>query len=162
MQIRPARPEDLASLEALFEQVDAHHRERLPERFRAGTGPARSHDHLLGLIHDPASAVLLADEAGDALGFVQLAVRDTPALPLFVPRRFAVIDNLVVAAHARRRGVGRALMAEADAWARGRGASTTELSVYAINDEAIAFYRALGYHVISYRMSRDVAAPPVS
>ena len=47
-------------------------------------------------------------------------------------------------------------MTEADAWARDRGATAIELTVYAVNDEATAFYRALGYSVLSCRMSREI------
>ena len=97
--------------------------------------------------------MLLAEDATAALGFAQVALRQ-PELPLFVPRRFVVVDSLVVAARARRRGVGRALMTEATAWARKRGATSVELTVYALNKEADAFYRALGYRVLMYRLER--------
>jgi ribosomal protein S18 acetylase RimI-like enzyme len=155
MQIRAAGANDLATIETLFEELDAFHRVRMPERFRASAGPPRSPEHLLKLLQDP-SAILLAEDDADALGFVHLAVRDAPEVPLFVPRRFVVVENLVVAERARRRGVGRELMAEANAWARSRGATALELGVYALNADANAFYRALGYDVLLYRLSRPV------
>jgi ribosomal protein S18 acetylase RimI-like enzyme len=156
MEIRAATERDLGTLEALFEELDGQHRERLPTRFRAPTERARSHEHLLGLLAKPSTILI----AGD-LGFVHVVLRDALAAPIFVPRRFAMIDNLVVAARARRRGIGRALVAAADEWARQRGATDVELAVYAINDEALAFYRALGFADLVYRLTRS-CVPSVS
>ncbi len=156
MQIRAATTSDLRSLEQLFDEVDAHHRVLLPERFRAPDGPARSEQHLLGLVTGPDSAVLLADDGGDAIGFATVLVRDPPPVPVFVPKRIGVVDSLGVARRARKRGVGRALMAAAEAWLRERGARDLELTVYEANPEAIAFYEAIGYRLLSRRMIRTL------
>ena len=51
---------------------------------------------------------------------------------------------LAVAPDARRGGMGRALMAAAEAWLRGRGAPKLQLMVRHDNAEALAFYAALG------------------
>jgi len=156
MQIRAAEPADLVSIAALFAELDALHPERLPERFAAPTGTARSGDHLLGLVQAPTGALLLAEADGEVVGLVHLVLREAPALPVFVPRRFAVVEDLVVAVRARRRGIGRALMAAADAWARDRDAVSIELTVYDVNHEAAAFYRALGFRVDSCRLARAI------
>jgi ribosomal protein S18 acetylase RimI-like enzyme len=156
MIVRPATPTDLATLEALFEEVDAYHRVRLPDRFRAPQGPARAHDHLLGLVQGPDCAVLLAEDGRDALGFVTVQVRDTPAVPVYVPRRIGVIDSLGVRERTRRQGVGRVLMVAAEAWVGERGADDLELTVPEANREAVAFYEALGYRLLSRRMSRKL------
>ncbi|WEK41597.1 MAG: GNAT family acetyltransferase [Candidatus Sphingomonas colombiensis] len=52
---------------------------------------------------------------------------------------------LAVAPEARRTGLGRALMAAAEAWLRERGAPKLQLMVRNGNEEALAFYRALGF-----------------
>ena len=156
MQIRAATPPDLSVLEKLFAEVDAHHRVLLPERFRAPDGPVRTEQHLLGLVTSSDSAVLLADDDGDAVGFATVVVRDTPPVPVFVPGRVGVVDTLGVAARARRRGVGRMLMAAAEAWLRERGARDLELTVYEVNADAIAFYESLGYRLLSRRMARTL------
>jgi ribosomal protein S18 acetylase RimI-like enzyme len=61
------------------------------------------------------------------------------------PSRRAHIDSIVVAAAARRRGVGRLLVADVESWARGRGANEVILTVWAGNREAEGFYDALGF-----------------
>jgi GNAT superfamily N-acetyltransferase len=56
-----------------------------------------------------------------------------------------VLDNIAVAQAFRRRGVGSALIREAERWVRAQGASWLELGVYEFNQEARAFYQSLGY-----------------
>ena len=52
---------------------------------------------------------------------------------------------LAVAAGARRQGLGRALMAAAEAWLRAAGAPKLQLMVRSDNAAAVGFYTALGY-----------------
>jgi [ribosomal protein S18]-alanine N-acetyltransferase len=59
--------------------------------------------------------------------------------------------NLGTALEARRRGVGRALMEEAHATGRRRGASVSTLEVRRSNAPAIALYRGLGYREVGVR-----------
>jgi len=151
MDIRVATEKDLDTIEALFEDLDALHRDRLPNRFRAPTEPARSREHLNGLFIEP-SAILIADDTG----FIHVTLREPPPLPIFVPRRFVRIENIIVAARARRRGIGRALFAAAESWAKDRGATELELTVYTANHEALAFYRALGFTDLAARLARAV------
>jgi ribosomal protein S18 acetylase RimI-like enzyme len=70
-----------------------------------------------------------------------------------------MVQELVVAEDSRRRGLGRALMARAHAWAEERGLTDVELSVYAFNGAAIALYEQLGYVVVSHRMARRLSNP---
>ena len=51
---------------------------------------------------------------------------------------------LAVSPEHRRKGLGRALMAAAEAWLRERGAPKIQLMVRADNDAALGFYEALG------------------
>ncbi len=51
---------------------------------------------------------------------------------------------LAVSPDHRRAGLGRALMAAAEAWLRARGAPKLQLMVRGGNSEALAFYEALG------------------
>jgi ribosomal-protein-alanine N-acetyltransferase len=59
--------------------------------------------------------------------------------------------NLGTALEARRRGVGRALMEEAHALGRRRGAALSTLEVRRSNAAAIALYRGLGYRQVGIR-----------
>jgi ribosomal protein S18 acetylase RimI-like enzyme len=52
---------------------------------------------------------------------------------------------LAVAPGARRRGLGRQLMAAAEGWLTSRGVGKLNLMVRSGNEEAAAFYQAIGY-----------------
>ena len=97
----------------------------------------------------PPLALVAAGERGTVSGFLSLRIYETPADPTMVPRRRAHLETLVVAAAHRRPGIGRRLMAEATAWARGQGAVEMVLTVWAGNAAADAFYERLGYRVLS-------------
>jgi len=88
------------------------------------------------------SLVLLArDEHGEALGFTQL-------YPLFSSVRMVrtwLLNDLFVAAPARRRGVARALLEAAAVHAKKLGAASLSLSTAHDNLPAQALYEALGW-----------------
>ena len=152
--IREAVASDYDELCDVFDEGDALHRENLPRVFQKPMGAPRSRDYVLGLIADERVGFFVA-QAGDRLaGLVCVRLREAPELPICVRRRYAVIDNVVVKEAFRRAGVGRALVERAREWAVAKGADSIELNVWEFNQEAIAFYRALGYETASRKMSK--------
>jgi ribosomal-protein-alanine N-acetyltransferase len=110
-----------------------------------------------GFAH-PWSRDLLARELGQAWSHVLLAVEGDGKAELVVGYVvfWLVHDevhvlNLGTALEARRRGVGRALMEEAHAIGRRRGASVATLEVRRSNAPALALYRGLGYRQVGVR-----------
>ena len=140
----------------MFDEVDALHRDHLPHFFRKPTGPVREQAYYQGLITDENIGLLLAEVNGSAVGFVHGVVTDTPAIPILVPRRYAIIDSIGVTSGFRGGGIGRMLMERIHAWAVAKGASAIELNVHAFNSGAISFYRKLGYETVSQRMGRSL------
>lgn len=152
IEIRPAKPEDYDDLCALSEQVDALHRQHLPHLFRKPPGPAREREFVLGLLADPDKGLFVAEAAGLVIGFVVVEACESPPIPIFEPRTFAVVHDLVVHQRFQRTGIGRRLMERAHRWAAAKGAATVELTVYDFNTTAQAFYESLGYGTQSRRM----------
>jgi len=101
-------------------------------------------------------AVFGAD-AGDGalLGWVHVCAR-----LLLIDPPSAFVEGLVVAPGERRRGVGRALMAAAEDWARDRGALVIRLRSAATREDAHAFYRELGYHQAEPALGFEKPLPP--
>ena len=84
--------------------------------------------------------IVAEDSAGAIAGWLQAHAAH------IVESGFRVeITGLVVAAEARRRGVGRALVAEAERWARSRSAEAVVVRSNVQRSESHAFYPALGY-----------------
>lgn len=93
------------------------------------------------LLASPEHEVLVAeDAAGRVVGWIHA----------FVSRRlesepFAELGGLVVAAAHRGQGVGRALVAGAEAWAAGRGMAKLRVRSRASRSGAHRFYERLGF-----------------
>ena len=132
--IRRAGTADLTALVPLF---DAY------RRFYGQPGdPARAEAFLRERLANGESVVLLAERAGEAVGFTQL-------YPLFSSVRTArtwLLNDLYVAGHARRAGIARALLDAAAAFARADGARGLMLETMRDNAPARALYRAAGWH----------------
>jgi ribosomal protein S18 acetylase RimI-like enzyme len=88
------------------------------------------------------SLVLIADELGaDAVGFVQLY----PSFSSVNAARIYILNDLFVAANARRRGTGALLLRSAAEHARASGAVRLKLSTQVTNLSAQRLYTALGW-----------------
>lgn len=82
------------------------------------------------------------------IGTAVVGVLETHAIPfVFHDAPTLRIATLVVTAGARRLGVGRALVAEAEAQAERLRAKVIELTTAAHRADAHAFYRALGFEL---------------
>lgn len=124
------------------------------ERF-ADLRPAPSPEWVRGqfaelLDQDPEAAgrtrCRVAEREGVVVGFLTAVLRDAPEGGL---ERFdgplVYVSDVAVDARVRRQGVGRALMDDAEGWARERGACALTLNVRHGNP-ARSLYEELGYH----------------
>ena len=160
LRVRPATVDDHPALARLQRDLDAIHARVQPGFFRASVdGPGESQrtlEWVRAALGDPHAALIVADEEGVVVGAIRLRLWDSPEDPTVTPARRVNVESLVVASTARRRGIGRALMAEADRWARARGATQVVLTVWEGNDTAERFYRALGFGDASHVLARDL------
>jgi len=138
----------------LFDEADAPHRENLPRVFRRPRGAVRDIDYVLGLIANEAVGFFVAQVGDRLVGLICVMIKESPEIPILVPRRYAVVDSVVVKEEFRRAGIGRALMEKAHEWAVAEGTDSIELNVWEFNRDAIEFYKALGYETASRRMSK--------
>ena len=81
---------------------------------------------------------------------------EVPDVPALTPRRYAMVQELVVAQSHQRRGIATRLMTEAHRWARDRGVTEVGLSVYEFNQAALRLYHRLGYSTVSRRLARKL------
>jgi len=156
ISVREATVDDYRALCGLFEEIDALHRGHLPHLFRKPGGPPRELDYYSGLIADENIALFVAEAGGELVGAVHVMVRESPEFPILVPRRYAVVESIVVKSGFQNHGIGRTLMEQMQAWAAAKGAAAIELNVYEFNHTAIAFYESLGYQAVSRKMSKDL------
>ncbi|RCV49817.1 GNAT family N-acetyltransferase [Marinitenerispora sediminis] len=91
---------------------------------------------------DPQRSVLVAERRGQIIGTLDLIV---VANLTHDAQPWAIVDNVVVDAACRRRGVGRALVEEALNRAAEAGCYKIELLSHESRTGAHAFYRAMGF-----------------
>lgn len=128
ISLRPARPTDAAAIAALFTD----------EGYPAGPSDIATR---LEHFSTPQSRVIMAEHDEAILGFIAIH-----AMPRFEHDDWIVrILALVVDAGARERGVGRALMGEAERIALEMGAAFVELTAGHHRPEARHLYESLGY-----------------
>jgi ribosomal protein S18 acetylase RimI-like enzyme/predicted enzyme related to lactoylglutathione lyase len=151
---RRATVEDLRAICELGQVVNLLHHQAWPQVFAPASDLARDESHWLQSLLGEASATFVAVEAGLIVGFVTVSVGDENH-PLLQPVRFARIGSLCVAERSRGRGIGRALMAEAESWAAGHGATDLRLHVWKFNADALRLYEELGYEVRSLSMGKE-------
>ena len=126
--LRPASDADAERIAALFTD----------EGYPAGSSAIVAR---LARFSGPESQVVVADREGEVVGFIAVH-----AMPRFEHDDVVVrILALVVDAGARERGLGHQLMAEAERFARERGAAFVEVTAGRHRPEAHRLYEALGY-----------------
>jgi GNAT superfamily N-acetyltransferase len=96
-------------------------------------------------------AVLVAADADGVAGVITVR-----ASTHFTGERDGYIGELVVAERTSRHGIGRALIAAADAWARDHGLRNLTLHTGSFNSNARAFYAALGFAEEEVRLARPI------
>lgn len=137
--ISPAHAQDLPALVAILAQDEQGGH---GDHWSLARAPAYA-EALREVLAEPGSILRVArDSAGQPLGLLHLLVHRI--LPGGGPRVAQVI-SLFVAAQARGQGVGAALLADAEALARARGASVVSLVSNKVRLDAHRFYRAQGY-----------------
>jgi len=158
--IRPAVLADYEALCALWEELDEHHRRVRPDLFRPPTGPRRELAWVKALIEGPDSAILVAGAARGRLSGLAVVQLETPAEIRFrIQPLFVQVDNLVVAAADRRRGIGAALISACADWSRSRGIERLELKMLEFNQGARRFYEAMGFVTARRWMSLELDRP---
>jgi GNAT superfamily N-acetyltransferase len=155
MQFREARADDLEAICLLGDEVNALHHLAEPHVFAPGGDPQRHRAHWLSGIAQESATTFVAVDAEQIVGFVSVSVGEE-SHSLMQPMRFGRIGTVGVRQECRGRGVGRQLMALAEAWAASRGCAEVRLTVGAFNARAEQLYGELGYAVRSKQMVRSI------
>ena len=142
--VRRGRPGDAAALVALAEAVGSEPEGWLiSERRWRSAGDERR--YLKAVRRHPDAAVFVAEAETEIVGRLSVSRDPHPA------SRHVADLGLMVAASARRQGVGWALLDQAAAWARSSDVRKLELHVFPHNEPAIRLYEKFGFVREGYR-----------
>lgn len=154
--LRDAIIDDYEALCALFTQVDRIHADAQPTIFRHAPTPARSREFVQAILDDPDACLVVAEQNAAVIGVAEAAIRRPPNLPIIVEVGRVHINDIVVDENHRGAGVGTALLAHIEAWARTRGVRRVELNVWEFNTPARDLYERLGYHTLHRTLSKTL------
>lgn len=156
IRIRNAVSKDVQALYALFSAVDQLHREAHPEIFKQAEFPEEIKEYYRSCIADPETIIIIAEDNHQIIGGLICNLETTHNIPIFVPRKYACIENITVSSSYRHQGVGKRLIQAAQKWASKRGANMIELTVWEFNQDAANFYQELGFKTYRRRMVKNI------
>jgi len=126
--VRPARPDDVVAISLLLTELGYP------------TTPEEVPSRLAGY-DSPDYAVFLAESHDEVVALIGLHLLSS----LHVAMPACYISGLIVSERARRQGIGRKLLSEAETWARAHGCNRITVTSANHRDGAHAFYEASGF-----------------
>jgi GNAT superfamily N-acetyltransferase len=150
--LRPLKPDDRDFVLALAERLAAVGNP--PWRDRDAMRAFHYHyaEQLLGARGPDQLALVAEDGSGNRLGVMHVGGERSG----LTGEAQGYLATLAVAEGAEGHGVGRALMAAAEEWAREKGYRLLALEVFAGNTHAREFYRRLGYQEETLKLVKEL------
>lgn len=143
--IREYRENDLSAVRDCIAELQDFERE-IDDRLRPGASMAAEFlSRMIDRCRDCVGTILVAEYESAVVGFATILTRvpfeelDDP------PGEYAIVTDLIVRGGFRRRGLGAALLAEAERYAREAGTSELRIAVLSANRVAAALYRRAGF-----------------
>ncbi len=134
ISIRPGLPDDLTRIAQLIRELAEYEKLSHAVRF----DEAELGRHLFG--PSPKAEVLIGEADAEPQGFALFF----PTFSTFEGKAGIWLEDLYVRPHARRKGLGKALLLKVAQIAKERGCARFEWSVLNWNAPSIGFYRGLG------------------
>lgn len=140
--IRPAGQSDLAAAVRLWRLLQDEHEAVEPRLRRSRSAEKRWCTDYRAWVRSATHAVLVAEVDGEIVGLAT-AHPYWPA-PVYEERLEIYVNELVVDASWRGRGIGRRLVEDLILWAREQGVGQLRAGVLAAKPDALTFWRRVG------------------
>ena len=155
MSVRFAKEAELERINALRKQVNDLHVKGKPEIFKPGF-PKELADHIYTIWNDPEQRIVVCERSGEICGFAVLHRIIRPETPFMFERDFLDIDEFCVDEAHRRTGVATEMIAFIRAYAKEQGFQRIELNMWEFNQDALAFYEAVGFSTYRRYMEMQI------
>lgn len=155
--IRPATRDDEAALGRYGGALMRQHHAFDPLRFIMVERPEAGYGRfLVSQVGDEESLVLVAERAGEIVGYVYAGLEPMSWVELRAPCGF--VHDIFVDPDARRQGIAGRLMRAAIEWVGSKGLPRVILSAAAVNEGAQQLFESLGFRRTMVEMTREVDA----
>ncbi|RVX42514.1 ribosomal protein S18 acetylase RimI-like enzyme [Nonomuraea polychroma] len=144
IEVRPATPEDAATLARLNDFVHALHVNERPDVFH----PPSSAEELVSLFGSflarENALAFVADSSEGPVGYVTATIHQRPGDVLTHPRSFVFLEHIAIDPAVARTGVGAALVESVRVAGKDAGCTSLLTDVWDFNRPALAFFGASG------------------
>jgi ribosomal protein S18 acetylase RimI-like enzyme len=155
MRIRQAVFADALALSSLCMDVQNLHVEHHPGVFKMPQSEDFAASFFEGLLLDPAARIFIAEEGDQAVGYLFCKLVEREENPFTFAARILYIDQIAVRPAVHRRGVGTALMQQAESLAKEWDVQRIQLDSWDFNANAHAFFEGRGFQKFHFRFWRQ-------
>jgi GNAT superfamily N-acetyltransferase len=156
VDIRHATSSDSLILSSLCGDVQRLHSEHYPDIFKM----PQNHDFAVSffdeMLADPAVSIFIAEENREAIGYIFCKLIERPESPFTFAMRSLLVEHISVRPAARGKGVGTALMKQAEILAKALAVQRIQLDSWDFNADAHSFFERLGFQRFNFRFWRPV------
>ena len=156
MNIRRAVPKDNVLLSSLSVDVQRLHAKNHPDIFKMPQNDDFAVTFFDEMLIDPLTRIFIAEEDGNALGCLLCKLVERVENPFTVAMRYLLVDQISVRPEAQRRGVGKALIEQAEILAKELNVSRIQLDSWGFNTSAHAFFEKMGFEKFNHRFWRKL------
>ncbi len=151
MSIRLASPADSSILSRLNLDVQRLHAEHYPNIFKMPESDDFAVSFFNEMLADPAVTIFIAEDDEEPVGYILCKLIERPENPFTFAARTLLIDQISVRPTARGKGVGAALMQQAESLARQLGVQRIHLDSWDFNLNAHEFFEHMGFQKFNFR-----------
>ena len=151
MEIRQANELDVLVLSRMNVHVQQLHAEAYPDLFKIPQSDDFAAPLFTAMLQDPEKTIFIAKE-DIPVGYIVLRVSQREENTFMHAWRFVYIDQICVQPEHQGKGVGTALMAQAEKLAEEEGMDFVGLDSWDFNTSAHEFFFSQGYQTYNLRM----------
>ena len=156
--VRNVDENDYAAVIRLMDLMNRLHYEAVPHLMKPNKIPFFTQQGFANILADAKQRLIVACDGSYVCGYASLRLIDPQherTFP-FIDSKRVHVDEIITDVGYRNCGVGKALMATAEAWTREVGATKMTLNVFNFNTPAMKFYDNLGFQFLTTAMEKLV------
>ncbi|MGE5374971.1 MAG: GNAT family N-acetyltransferase [Bacteroidota bacterium] len=151
MKIHPATSSDSFILSSLSVDVQRLHAEHHPGIFKIPENEDYAVSFFEAMVADQTVMIFIAEDEEKAIGYILCKLIERPDNPFTYAARTLLVDQISVRPEARGKGVGQALMKQAEALGLELKVARIHLDSWDFNLGAHAFFERMGYQRFNFR-----------
>ena len=156
MKIRQAITTDSLLLSSLCVDVQSLHAKHHPDFFKTPTSDDFAASFFDEMLADPAVSIFIAEENGQALGYVLCKLIERFENPFTFAMHYLLVDQISVRPAAQGKDVGKTLIKRAVLLALDLNLQRIQLDSWGFNVEAHAFFEKMGFVKFNHRFWKSL------